>query len=897
MDEKDKNRYETLPIPTYDEATSSRPGSSQSRVGPAEVSDDAERQGLLRYAGRHDPSSASRYAPPAVESARSSLDLPSLDSLDGESADGLQQEMQQMEVEEPNSDNGSHRSLLTYRFSKRITSFTNSFSSLTLPSLRQYIPAIRWPSMNLMGSDDRVVVLGRLFGAFLIISVAYVLIASDVISFRSRTSLGQMYNPESVRIFVQQAMNENGKIQEYLEYITRYPHMAGTEGNFVLGEWVQELFKQSELEETSLERFDVYLNYPKQGGRKVAITEPPEMTWEAVIEEDLAYSNPPRPQTDVFHGHSKAGNVTGPLIYANYGSREDFQKLEEAGISLKGAIVLVRYYGTQGDRALKVKAAELAGAAGCIIYSDPAQDGFVQGKVWPEGRYMPADGVQRGAVSLMSWVVGDVLSPGWASTPGEKRRQSPTDSSGLNHIPSLPLAWRDAQRLLQSLQGHGQKVDADWQGGVPDVEWWSGDSSSPSVNLMNLQDEEVYQPIYNVLGRINGWEQSEKKIIVGNHRDAWCFGGADPGSGTAILLEVVRVFGELRKRGWRPLRTIEFASWDGEEYNLIGSTEHVENRLDDLRQNGFAYLNVDVGVVGSDFHAAASPLFERALLRVLDRTSDPLTNRTLREIWDEKKTGLEGLGAGSDYVAFQDIAGTSSIDMSFKGPHYPYHSCYDNYEWMDRFGDPDFAYHKLMGEVWALLILEIADRPILPFDMEAYARAVSRYVNDLEDYGREKGAPWGGDKPMWDLSPLRHASEYFEERAKVFHEWDMAWNQVVFGSGGAFESNVMALKRMSHNSQMAEFETHLLDLAEGGGVSGDRLPCIGVFSNGVPQLPGRTQFKHVIFAPQAWSGYDEAFFPSIRDAMDAGDWIEAQRQVEKVASILSTAVNDLVHVT
>jgi hypothetical protein len=819
MAEKDKNRYETLPIPTYDEATSSRPIPSQSRVGPEEISDDAERQGLLRYSNRNDQSSTSRYQPPSVESARSSMDVPSLDGVDRPSIDSLRQEMQQMEVEEPSSDNSSHRSLLTYRFSKRITSLTNPFSSLNFPSLRQYIPSIRWPSVNFRGSDNHVILLGRLFGAFLIISVVYLLIASDIVSFRSQAGLSQMYNPEGVRIFVQQSMNENGKIQEYLEYITRYPHIAGTEGNYVLGEWVQELFKQAELEDIGMERFDVYLNYPRQGGRKVAIIEPPELRWEAVIEEELAYDSPPRQQTDVFHGHSKAGNVTGPLIYANYGSREDFQKLEDSGISLKGAVVLVRYYGTQGDRALKVKAAELAGAAGCIIYSDPAQDGFVQGKVWPDGRYMPADAVQRGAVSLMSWVVGDVLSPGWASTPGDKRRLSPMESAGLNQIPSIPIAWRDAQHLLQSLKGHGQQVAEDWRGGVPDVDWWSGDSKSPIVHLMNVQDEETFQPIYNVLGRINGWEQSEKKVIIGNHRDAWCFGGADPGSGTAIMLEVVRVFGELRKRGWRPLRTIEFASWDGEEYNLIGSTEHVENRLDELRKDGFAYLNVDIGVVGSDFRAAASPLFERALLRVLDRTSDPVTNRTLRAIWDEKKVGLEGLGAGSDYVAFQDIAGTSSIDMSFEGAPYPYHSCYDNYEWMSKFGDPDFAYHKLMGEVWALLILEIADRPILPYDMEAYARAVSRYVSDLENYAKKKGAPVGGDKPLWDPSPLRHASQYFGERAKVFHEWDIAWNQVVVGPGGPFETNVMAIRRMSHNSRMAEFESHLLDLEDGGGVS------------------------------------------------------------------------------
>ena len=822
--EKDKNLYQNLPIPSYEEATSSRPASSQSRIGPEEISDDAERQGLLSYSNRNDPSSHHIYAPPSVESARSSLDHePSIDASDRDSTDNLRREIQQMDVEEPDNDNGSHRSLLTNRFSKRITSFTNSFSSFSFPSLssiRQYIPSIRWPSIELPGADmNHVVILGRLFGVFLIVGVVYILIASDVLSFGNRTNLGQVYDPESIRVFMQRHMNEHGKMQQYLEYITKYPHIAGTEGNYILGEWVQELFKEADLEEVVMERFDVYLNYPRKDGRRVAIIAPPEKKWEAMIEEELAYKDPAREQTLVFHGHSKSGNVTGPLIYANYGSREDFKWLEEKGISLKGAIVLVRYYGTQGDRALKVKAAEMAGAAGCIIYSDPAQDGYLQGKVWPNGRYMPQDGVQRGAVSLMSWVVGDVLSPGWASTPGEKKRISPEDCSGLNQIPSIPIAWRDAQHLLQAIEGLGEKVPEDWWGGYRDLQWWSGSPSSPTVNLMNLQDEETYQPIYNVLGRISGWEEPEKKIIVGNHRDAWCFGAGDPGSGTAIMLEVIRIFGELRRLGWRPLRTIEFASWDGEEYNLIGSTEHVENRLDELRRDGYAYLNVDVGVIGNDFRAAASPLFERVLLRVLDRTSDPVTNQTLRQIWDEKQVGLQGLGAGSDYVAFQDIVGTSSIDMFFHGPRYPYHSCYDSYEWMKDFGDPDFAYHKVMGEVWALLILELADQPVLPFDMEAYASAVSRYVSDLESYAQEKGIPVRDDQPTFDLTPLRQASQIFEEEARSFHEWDRAWSEIVFGGSGGFESSVMAIKRISHNNRMANFESHLLDLEDGGGVS------------------------------------------------------------------------------
>ncbi len=304
-----------------------------------------------------------------------------------------------------------------------------------------------------------------------------------------------------------------------------------------------------------LEQFDVYLNYPKEGGRRIAIVEPSDLAWEAQIEEDIE-------QYPVFHGHSMSGSAKGHLIYANYGSREDFQRLKDQGMDLKGAIALVRYYGSQGDRALKVKAAELAGAIGCIIYSDPAEDGFLQGQPYPEGRYRPSDGVQRGAVSLMSWVVGDVLSPGYASLPGEQRRDSKNDSKGLNKIPSIPIAWKDAQKLLQALKGHGMELTDDWVGGVPEInEWWSGDSTSPIVELVNEQDEVERRPIYNVLGKIIGIEQPEKSIIIGNHRDAWCLGASDPGSGTAVMLEVVRVFGELVKKGWRPLRTIEFASW------------------------------------------------------------------------------------------------------------------------------------------------------------------------------------------------------------------------------------------------------------------------------------------------------------------------------------------------
>lgn len=343
------------------------------------------------------------------------------------------------------------------------------------------------------------------------------------------------------------------------------------------------------------------------------------------------------------------------------------------------------------------------------------------------------------------------------------------------------------------------------------MEWWTGDQSSPIVHLKNEQDEVERAPIYNVLGKISGIEQPEKSIILGNHHDAWCFGAGDPGSGTAVFLEVVRIFGLLTEMGWRPLRTIEFASWDGEEYNLIGSTEHVEARLTDLRRDGFAYINVDIGAVGPDFEASASPLLNTALLHVLERVSDPAGNNSLRTVFADKGSKIRGLGAGTDFVAFQDMAGTSSLDMTFRGSGYPYHSCYDNFDWMDKFGDPGFEYHKAMAQILALLVIDLSDRELLPFDFKEYANSVAGYVRDLELYIAGKGK-------SLDMTPMHDAVKIFIQNARDFDEWGQAWNNLVFGAGGGFESNTMAVKRMSHNTRMANFETNLLDI-EGGGVS------------------------------------------------------------------------------
>ncbi|CAG8338784.1 unnamed protein product [Penicillium salamii] len=855
----EKFDYQAVPIPSYAEATG-QPSSSRSDLGDGT---DVEREGLLGRENRRDAPRG--YHPPTVESARTSLDdLESAAShSDRGSTEELRRELDQMDVDD-SATSLTGRPPLRHRFSKQLSSLSRALSTIQRP-FQRYMPNLRFTinlgDMRSRLRDQGCIMLLRLFALLLVVSLVYVFFIADIFNINSRMAMGQQYSAASVENFIQGHINETN-IAENLRRVTNYTHVAGTEGSFALSQLIEQEFHNAGFDEVSREEFQVYLNYPRQDGRRVAIIDPPNLRWEAKLEEDNA-------KDLIFHGHSKSGNVTGHLVYANYGSREDFKLLAETGIALEGSIALVRYYGTESDRALKIKAAELAGAAGCIIYSDPAEDGFVRGPAFPEGRYMPSDGVQRGGVSMMSQVVGDVLSPGWASTPGEKHRLSPTESLGLPKIPSLPLAWRDAQPLLQGLKGHGSKVPKEWVGGVPKVDWWTGDQNSPIVHLMNLQDEVERQPIYNIHAKIIGMDERDKKIIVGNHRDSWCMGSVDPGSGTAAFLEVVRAFGELLTYGWRPIRTIEFVSWDGEEYNLIGSTEHVEKEVDDLRANAYAYLNVDVGVAGPDFRVSASPVFERTVMQILGRLSDPYANATLKDLWEKKGSKIAPLGAGSDYVAFQDIAGTSSIDFGFEGQPYPYHSCYETYDWMVQNVDPDFQYHKILAQFWGLLLLDLSENLMLPFDMEAYGNSVGEWVKKLDAYAKSKNA-------KVDMQPMFNASAVMKANTAQFQAWNNIWHDTVWGMGG-YESNVMAVQRVNHNARMAAFETNLLDLAEGGGI------------------PNRTQFRHVVFGPELWSGYDSSLFPAIRDSIDTGDWKLAQHWIDRVADVIHQASEKLLH--
>lgn len=916
-------RYAHVPIPSYEDAIQ-RPNSSQNH-GQAEQ----EREGLLDQHGR-----TRSYQPPTAESPRSSEDsdlrLPEVDGDDNDERRRVEElDYLDPSTADPDSRRAGlyHRSRIRSKFSQHLSNLGATLSSLRLPSFRSLYtpvqseleqnnnnnnnnendhenetssePPRRWawlyrplPSLPVqyrMGAATAA----RLCGLMSIAILIYVLFILDVFP-NSGRYIGTRFDPESVRSYVQENVDA-ARIEEYLYHITGYDHVAGTEGDLYMAEWMKGKWEEEgHLDSVALRSYYVYMNYPKQDGRSVSIVAPENKKWKAKLEEERA--DPVKQQTWAWHGHSKNGLVEGHLIYANGGNREDFAWLRDQGVTLNGSIALMRYYSTQGDRALKIKAAEDAGCIGALIYSDPTEDGSVRGPVWPEGPWRSEDSLQRGGVSLMSWIAGDPLTPGYASTKDAKVHDK-ENNPGLVGIPSLPLSWRDAKVLLESLSGHGVQVPQEWVGGDKSFtkEWYSGaspdkSSDTPIVNLKNHNDENDKQQIWNLHGLIEGLEQPEKKILIGNHRDSWCFGSVDPGSGSAVMMEMVRIFGALRKLGWRPLRSIEFISWDAEEYNLVGSTEYVEDNMEALREDAVAYLNIDVGVYGPNpvFRAAGSPVWERPLLHILDRVNTPSGSATLRQIWDDRKSKLEGLGAGSDYVAFQDMAGTSSIDFGFEGPEYgyPYHSCYETFDWMKRFGDPDFGWHRTLGQLWALLILEIADRPIVPFDLRSYADALDGpYLDTLQNYATSQLQKLGHSTPSdnkteIDISSLKEAAQHLKSVASHFHKFEDLWTTNVLGTGG-LETSSYAIRRLAYNDALSTFETDLLDIPSSP---------LDTDQHGVP---GREQFKHIVFGPQAWSGYDEAYFPAVRDALDVGDWALAQKQVDKAADILERAIKRL----
>ncbi len=919
MDDDKYTDYANLPIPTYEEATSSRPTSSQNFRGPEEVSDDAERQGLLGQTTERRPN---------VDSARSSEDsdlhLPEV------TGDYDRRQIEELDYLDPSDNTPSrqrgiyHRARLRSRLSKQLANISATFSSLRLPSLRSFYAPVstqddsttqttnepgenssrrsRWPaslSRFAIPKEYRMSApnIARLAALFTIGAMIYVLFAMDMFP-GGRRRMGAHFDPESVRQFVQEQV-DGSNIARYLMHITSFDHVAGTEGDLYLAKWMQERWvEEPGFDEVTLQKYYAYLDYPTKDGRSVKILQPAGKKWTAMLEEDQVDKE--KIQSWAWHAHSFSGEATGHLIYANGGSRRNFQWLKDNGVETKGAIALVRYGASQDSLPPKIRAAEQAGCAGVLVFSDPADDGAAMGKTWPDGRWRPAGSVQRGSVSYGSLTVGDPLTPGWASREEHKHARL-KDNSALPKIPSLPLAWRDAKPLLDALQGVGVQVPQRWNGGLNSNDArFSGSKDAKDAPIVELRNNNAFnkdQEIWNLHGLISGIESPEKRLVIGSHRDSWCFGAVDPGSGSAVMMELVSIFLALRRLKWRPLRTIEFASWDAGMYNSIGSTEFVEDNENYFRNHGIAYLNVGAGVFGEHFHASGSPLFKAALMHALSRVGDPAANATLRDLWNQRGDSLTSLGGEGDHVAFQDIVGMSSIDLSFQSSEanaYPKGSCYDTFEWMQKFGDHGFNYHRALAQVWALLILEIADRPLIPFNLNAYAKAIEKYIDRLQSDAEAefmRRNPSTTDMSVealkkqttFDLMPLRYAHSNLTAQIKNFHQFEELWTSNVLGSGG-LESAGFAIQRLQYNDKLAHFESDLLDLPYKYG------------ETGMHGLPGREQFKHVLFGPGGWreDGHGGGEFPGVRDAIDIGDWVGAQRMVERVTSVISRAGRQLV---
>ncbi|RUS31477.1 LOW QUALITY PROTEIN: hypothetical protein BC938DRAFT_477741 [Jimgerdemannia flammicorona] len=683
-------------------------------------------------------------------------------------------------------------------------------------------------------------------------------------------------------------------LRDTLEHYTSVAHLAGTEADRLQAEWTRDRFIEAGLTDTQIVEYWPLLNYPKY--RRVAIVEPEELRFEAKLREDIAEDDETSKEQDAtptFHGYSASGNVTAPLVYVNYGHLSDFEHLTSLGVNLTGTIALVRYGGV--FRGLKVRAAERFGCLGVLIYSDPADDGPLnkpgnhdRNHSYPSGPWRSPSSVQRGSVQFLSVAPGDPLTPGWAATK-DANRIPVEEATNLPSIPSLPISWEDAEPLLRALGGQGVSAPEGWSGGL-EVGYFTGPSLA-LVNLVNDVESEV-KPIWNVVAKIEGREEPDRVVILGNHRDAWVFGAVDPSSGSTALVEVAHSLGALLKKDWRPRRTIILASWDAEEYGLVGSTEWVEDNASWLREQAVTYINVDTAVSGRHFVVEASPSLALLLFNVTRLVEDPHTGQSVYDAWratppegphrvnaameyggknDEPNVGQ--LGAGSDYVPFLDFVGVSSLSMAFRGEYGVYHSNYDSFHWMEKFGDPDFSYHKAITQIWSLIAFRLSNDPILPFSPTRYASDLSTFVDDLVH-----SAPPNNGTPhqALELQQLRKAIADLHDSSldlendmeKIRKRLPKRERNGKNGKHGRHNSAKLERRLRKLNDRLAKFERGFID-------------PLG--------LEGRPWYKHVVFAPGLWAGYKAQTFPGIAEKIAEENWDEVADVERRVAGFVREA--------
>ncbi|GAC1463761.1 MAG: transferrin receptor-like dimerization domain-containing protein [Isosphaeraceae bacterium] len=737
----------------------------------------------------------------------------------------------------------------------------------------------------------------------------------------------------------------------WLRTLTEEPHVAGTPADHRTALFVRDKLREWGWQ-ADLAEYEVLLNYPRPIIRGVG----PSPSIELVLPEPrkLSLGEAPNPADrdsaspaafPAFHGYGVSGDVTEQVVYANYGRPEDFAALDRLGIAVKDKIVLVRYGAL--FRGLKVRNAQKRGARGVLIYSDPLDDGFAKGDTYPSGPYRPGSAVQRGSVQFLSLGPGDPSTPDGPSVKGAKRLpfdpengftlasssfdrkfldtsgqmatkhvQSIKDwekATGLKRqdyfasIPSLPIGYDAARPILEALGG--PNVPAGWQGGLP-LPYHVGPGPA-EVHFVIDMDYQV-RTVWNVIATLKGLVEPDRWVILGNHRDAWVYGAVDPGSGTAATLETCRALGAAVKRGWKPRRSLVYASWDAEEYGLVGSTEWADEHARELSEKAVLMLNVDSAVGGRELDIEGVPSLRDLMLDATAAVTDFRTGRTLRQLWTEKQraawaasvpldtfdlvwegatsgaptaasaTGsanpavpgpsrfspqLNPLGSGSDYTAFVDHLGIPAVEAGFGGGYGVYHSIYDNFYWMEKFCDPEFLTHATAARLYTVIAMRAAGAEVVPLRFTPYGEALREYVDDLRRMveRRGKAVPEGARPSLTftGLPALVKAVRGFQAGAIAL---DRATGALVARDG-------IEPARLSRvNDALSRVERAFL-LAEG--------------------LPGRRWFKHAIYAPGLTTGYASWPLPGVRQAVLENDAEMLAAQVPLLVARLDAATKAL----
>ncbi len=686
------------------------------------------------------------------------------------------------------------------------------------------------------------------------------------------------------------------KLRAYMEHLSARPHHVGSPYDKENAEWIAARFKEFGLD-THIEQFDVLFPTPKERGVELVEGGP---RFAAKLQEPALPLDPTSGQQSEqlpsYNAYSIDGDVTAPLVYVNYGIPEDYEQLERMGISVKDKIVIARYY--HSWRGIKPKVAAEHGALGCLIYSDPHEDGFYQGDVFPKGPYRSSDGVQRGSVADMPVYPGDPLTPGVGATKDAKRLDL-KDAATITKIPVLPISYGDAQPLLAALTG--PVAPEGWRGGLG-LTYHVG--PGPAKVHLKVKSNWDIKPIYDVIGKITGAVYPDEWVIRGNHHDAWVNGAEDPTAGMVAVLEEARAFGELVKSGWKPKRTILYAAWDGEEPGLLGSTEWAETHYDELRAHAVAYINSDtngrgyLGVEGSHTLEKFSNDVAREILdpetmlstwkrNQLHGIANAKAPEQRQEIRQRSDLRIPALGSGSDYTAFLQHDGVASLNIGFGGEDGGgiYHSIYDDFYWFTHFSDTDFVYGRALAQTGSTAVMRLADADLLPFEFGNFADTIQTYLKELKDLSQkmqddirernreiEEGVFKATNDPKRPLvppaveavpphlnfAPLENAADALARSAAEYHK---ALDHANADGGAALAA-----------ASVAEVN-HLLIASE------RRLTT----SEG---LPNRPWFKHQLYAPGYYTGYAAKTVPAVREAIEQKQWKQADEGIVVVARVL-----------